>query len=372
MMRRRLHTVTPICVFIGAALICLLHGSTRAAAGTINGTFEGDNCQPPITDSHTPADCTVLDGPGFAVEAFLAISAGADCCGLPQRGRCLVSSALTFDVPFPAPPAVTFQDPNCETLGTPTARGFELQCEGYNPLHAISFVAAGPGGGGAPCTGDCENQAMVTIADLVKGVAMALGLLPIDACPAFDDNHDGLVTIDEVVHGVDNALYGCGSGIPSPTPSPLPSATSTATPLPRTSTPATPTTTPQSCPSDFGTASSGGVGCVYNGGWQDLFSDCEGNDHENLAAVWVSDGHLIAAVVAADFPIFFGAVIDPTDSRRAIIFSVETRDGWQDLNGTLMVPNQRQLYLSTPTFAPTLCDLTACTQNECAFNLCTQ
>ena len=49
----------------------------------------------------------------------------------------------------------------------------------------------------------------MTVADLVRGVNIALGNLPISACPAFDPDGSGVVTIDELIEAVNNALNGC-------------------------------------------------------------------------------------------------------------------------------------------------------------------
>jgi hypothetical protein len=61
------------------------------------------------------------------------------------------------------------------------------------------------------CVGDCTGSGMVNIADLVTGVNIALGSLPVSACPAFE-NAQGTVDIAQLIKGVDNALNGCGSG----------------------------------------------------------------------------------------------------------------------------------------------------------------
>jgi hypothetical protein len=43
-------------------------------------------------------------------------------------------------------------------------------------------------------------------------VNVALGTAPVSACVAGDPNHDGAITIDEIVRAVNNALNGCGGG----------------------------------------------------------------------------------------------------------------------------------------------------------------
>ena len=50
---------------------------------------------------------------------------------------------------------------------------------------------------------------MVSIGELILAVDISLGSAPTTACPAVDRNGDGLVTIDELIAAVGNALDGC-------------------------------------------------------------------------------------------------------------------------------------------------------------------
>jgi polyhydroxybutyrate depolymerase len=59
------------------------------------------------------------------------------------------------------------------------------------------------------CVGDCGWNSQVTIDELLKGVSIALGNLPLSACEMFDHNGDGTVTVDELLRGVNDALNGC-------------------------------------------------------------------------------------------------------------------------------------------------------------------
>jgi len=49
----------------------------------------------------------------------------------------------------------------------------------------------------------------VTADELVRCVQIALATQPVTACSACDANADGLVTVNELVAAVDNALNGC-------------------------------------------------------------------------------------------------------------------------------------------------------------------
>lgn len=61
----------------------------------------------------------------------------------------------------------------------------------------------------AACVGDCNEDGEITIDELVRGVAIALGNSRLDSCPAFDVGGDGTVTVDELVRAVNGALGGC-------------------------------------------------------------------------------------------------------------------------------------------------------------------
>lgn len=87
------------------------------------------------------------------------------------------------------------------------------------PLTCSSPSATDPSGLplGADCTGgvvivqnnipgDCNGDGVVQINELILGVNIALGNLPLTDCPAFDTNHDGRVTIDELIAAVNAAL----------------------------------------------------------------------------------------------------------------------------------------------------------------------
>jgi hypothetical protein len=49
----------------------------------------------------------------------------------------------------------------------------------------------------------------VTIDELIRGVAIALGSRELADCPAFDRSRNGAVEIDELIAAVNAALGGC-------------------------------------------------------------------------------------------------------------------------------------------------------------------
>ncbi len=60
-----------------------------------------------------------------------------------------------------------------------------------------------------PCVGDCDGSCNVEINELITGVNIALGTLPLASCPAFDPSGNGGVEINELITAVNNALNGC-------------------------------------------------------------------------------------------------------------------------------------------------------------------
>jgi hypothetical protein len=60
-----------------------------------------------------------------------------------------------------------------------------------------------------PCTADCNGDGMVSIAELVRAVNIALGRVALDQCSSADANGDGMISINELIQAVNAALRGC-------------------------------------------------------------------------------------------------------------------------------------------------------------------
>jgi hypothetical protein len=73
-------------------------------------------------------------------------------------------------------------------------------------LATVTVEVSGP-----HCAGDCDGDSHVAIDELVRGVGIALGAMPIGVCDTFDANGDGVLTIDELVQGVSGALTDCAA-----------------------------------------------------------------------------------------------------------------------------------------------------------------
>ncbi|MEO8605167.1 MAG: hypothetical protein ABI629_21545 [bacterium] len=59
------------------------------------------------------------------------------------------------------------------------------------------------------CIGDCNHDGLVTVDELVRAVGIALGTTPFSGCAGIDADGDGAVAIDELIRAVNNALQSC-------------------------------------------------------------------------------------------------------------------------------------------------------------------
>ncbi len=59
------------------------------------------------------------------------------------------------------------------------------------------------------CTGDCNRDRIVTVDEIIQGVNIALGSAQVAQCEPFDADGGGAVTVDEIVAAVSSALNGC-------------------------------------------------------------------------------------------------------------------------------------------------------------------
>jgi hypothetical protein len=93
--------------------------------------------------------------------------------------------------------------------GTPTATRTVTGTVGAGTGTPTASPTPSPTPAASACVGDCNNDARVSIDELVRSVNIALGNLTLDVCLAIDRNGNGAVTIDEIIGAVNNALNGC-------------------------------------------------------------------------------------------------------------------------------------------------------------------
>jgi cysteine-rich repeat protein len=143
-----------------------------------------------------------------------------------------------------------------------------------------------------PCPGDCDQDDIVRVDELVHSIRIALGLAPADSCVSLDVNADGAVEIDEIVTAVAASLGGCpGARTESPAP------TFTATPASPTVTPTPPETCGNGIAENFEQCDDGnrtnGDGCSASCTLEDGGDICAGiptRSGEKLDAVLVAGG----------------------------------------------------------------------------------
>src|SRR5262245_10023809 len=76
-------------------------------------------------------------------------------------------------------------------------------------LIAMNVTIGFDGTASGNCTGDLQDDASVTVDEILIGVNVALGLTPPNTCAAFDPDGSGSVTVDEILLAVQSALEGC-------------------------------------------------------------------------------------------------------------------------------------------------------------------
>jgi hypothetical protein len=107
-----------------------------------------------------------------------------------------LAGAPTVDTPTP-----TVTPPGSTPISTPTSTA-TTGAPTSTPTTAASPTPAA-------CVGDCNDNKIVAINELVTGVNIALGSFPISQCSAFDTNGNQMVDINELIAGVGSLLNGC-------------------------------------------------------------------------------------------------------------------------------------------------------------------
>jgi len=96
---------------------------------------------------------------------------------------------VTADMPTPTAtpsPTDTSAPPSATPTTTPTTTNTPVQC-----------------------AGDCDHDGVVTVDEIMTGTSIALQLMPHSACPEADVNNDGSVTVDELIAAMNAATGSC-------------------------------------------------------------------------------------------------------------------------------------------------------------------
>lgn len=168
-------------IVILGLIILLPAGNARAFAGIT---------PPPTPTEAAPGCCDLSSSSGGCSQIF--DSSSTSLC-LIQRGTvlprysCQQPSGLCA-APSPPPPSATSSlTSSPEPTLTPTVPP---------PICEI-------------CEGDCDQDAEVTVDELLAAIQVALGEEPVSRCEAADVDRDGSVVVNEILQAVERALDGC-------------------------------------------------------------------------------------------------------------------------------------------------------------------
>lgn len=75
-------------------------------------------------------------------------------------------------------------------------------------LLILAVITTAPATASA-CVGDCTNDRLVTVDEIITGVNIALGTGALERCRSFDDDGNRQVTVDELLVAVNSGLRGC-------------------------------------------------------------------------------------------------------------------------------------------------------------------
>jgi len=117
------------------------------------------------------------------------------------QSSCQVIEGVPFaycmaGVPTGHTPTPTVTPPGATPTVSPTSTATSTATTGVPPTPAA-------------CVGDCNNNKIVAVNELISGVNIALGSAPISQCSDFDTNGNQTVDINELIAGVGSLLNGC-------------------------------------------------------------------------------------------------------------------------------------------------------------------
>jgi hypothetical protein len=147
---------------------------------------------------HAQSSAPFGDGRGVVASTM------QDGDGVPPREQCLSTpfQCITERVGLAATTWAIFAEESFNPLAPrlpPSATPTPTTTETPTPIPPTPAV----------CVGDCDDSGTVTVDELIRGVNIALGLVPLDNCGSFDANGNGGVTVNELVQAVNAALEGC-------------------------------------------------------------------------------------------------------------------------------------------------------------------
>lgn len=181
----------------------MTHTMPRANSGSGVAVFEFEWQAPATPGTYTlfgAGNSVKVDGNPTGEDATTATTLDIDVLAGPGETATVTPTPTPIDTPAVIPSATASSTPSASAAPTFTATA-------QPTTSPTATTSASPGGA---CTGDCDGSDAVTVDEIVRGVVIALGNRPVEDCLAFDRNRDGVVTVDEIVDAIGNALNGCG------------------------------------------------------------------------------------------------------------------------------------------------------------------
>ena len=189
-----------------------LHATQQQVGGTQNDILFDPHASVAAKADGTP-DCAVNPGIGKEATSFTFQPPGCTPDATCERVRAFV---LSFDNVDPIPDGSLLYTCIVSVAGdAAVGSDYPLVCSGVGASDPEGNAVAASCTDGRvsvaiACNGDCNGNDQVTVDELLKGVNIALGNLPVADCPAFDSDANGIVTVDELLKAVNTALNGCG------------------------------------------------------------------------------------------------------------------------------------------------------------------
>jgi hypothetical protein len=164
-------------------------GNTLATSAFNGGILVRPPATPTPTFTETPtATPTASETPtATPTETFTASAT-------PSPTETATNTPVATDTPTPTVAATSSPTPTATPSATATATPTAT------PTATVPV---------AECTGDCDADGTVTVAELIRAVRIALGAGSVDDCPSLDANGDGTVGVEELVAAVRDALGPC-------------------------------------------------------------------------------------------------------------------------------------------------------------------
>jgi hypothetical protein len=108
----------------------------------------------------------------------------------------------------PTPTSTSTPSPTATSTATNTVTPTATDTATPTPSETAS-PSPTPTATALPCTGDCDGDQEVSVAELIRAVNIALGSAPVESCEDLDANEDGQIGVEELIAAVARSLGDC-------------------------------------------------------------------------------------------------------------------------------------------------------------------